>query len=469
MNLKILGTAILVPVVLIFGLLILLMDADQAASQNTCGADTGVAAPVADKSLEGLVPGYDVDQLANAAAIMRAAAELQLTYADQVIGVMTALGESGLRNIKHGDAAGPDSLGLFQQRDNGAWGSRKDRLDPTTAATNFFKALARVEDRHTLEPTIAAHRVQRNADPYHYRPSYAPAQKIVAALAGRTAPTATPASTWNLGKVQPQLVTLVDELTSKFAIKTVGGYRESATDPNGHPAGLAADFMVPTTAKGESLGDQLAAYAQQNHQALRVDYILWKQHIWSAARAAEGWRKMADRGSITANHFDHVHINVLATGAGTATPNAGSECIAPVGVSGWTRPVKNGIVTSRFGMRTHPIRGDRSFHDGDDYGVPCGTPIVAANSGLVVKAGPAPIYGHQIVIDHGNNVQTKYGHMYAAGVKTRVGATVSAGQVIGAVGSDGLSTGCHLHFSVTKNGTYVNPTTHLAAATKEQS
>jgi hypothetical protein len=98
---------------------------------------------------------------------------------------MTAMGESSLRVLDRGDAVGPDSRGLFQQRDNGAWGSYADRMDPATSATNFFRALQGVPDWRSLPPTIAAHRTQRNADPYHYERWWDDAVEVVSALAGR--------------------------------------------------------------------------------------------------------------------------------------------------------------------------------------------------------------------------------------------------------------------------------------------
>jgi hypothetical protein len=98
---------------------------------------------------------------------------------------MTAMGESSLRVLDRGDAVGPDSRGLFQQRDNGAWGSYADRMDPITSATNFFRALQEVRDWRSLRPTIAAHRTQRNADPEHYERYWEPAVAVVSALAGR--------------------------------------------------------------------------------------------------------------------------------------------------------------------------------------------------------------------------------------------------------------------------------------------
>lgn len=108
------------------------------------------------------------------------------------------------------------------------------------------------------------------------------------------------------GPVKPQLTQLVNTLGPMSDIKTVGGYRESATDPNGHPAGLAADFMTSSKAQGDGLAD----YAKANAEKLGIDYIIWYQRIWSVARAGEGWRPMEDRGSAIENHLDHVHINV---------------------------------------------------------------------------------------------------------------------------------------------------------------
>lgn len=115
---------------------------------------------------------FSPDQRRNALEIIRAGKDLELGSRDLAIGVMTAWGESTLENLDYGDKVGPDSRGLFQQRDNGAWGTLKDRMTPYVAATNFFTALKKIPDRASLEPTIVAHKVQRNADPYHYAKSW---------------------------------------------------------------------------------------------------------------------------------------------------------------------------------------------------------------------------------------------------------------------------------------------------------
>ncbi|WP_374224892.1 CHAP domain-containing protein [Paenarthrobacter sp. DKR-5] len=130
----------------------------------------------------GRVAGYSGDQLRNAAAIINAGRQAGLSPRGQTIGLMVAMGESSLSVLDRGDAAGPDSRGLFQQRGNGAWGSLADRMNPNVSATNFFTALRKVQGWEQLEPTIAASQVQGNADPYHYQRYWGPATKIIQAL-----------------------------------------------------------------------------------------------------------------------------------------------------------------------------------------------------------------------------------------------------------------------------------------------
>jgi hypothetical protein len=137
------------------------------------------------------VAGYGLGQLANACTIMTAGRDLGLSERDQTIAVMTAMGESSLRNIDYGDwetngVTNPDgsrttSIGLFQQQDG--WGSREARLDPYRSAGIFYRAMvARVPDRAQLEPTLVAHRTQVNADPQHYARYWTRALRVVAAL-----------------------------------------------------------------------------------------------------------------------------------------------------------------------------------------------------------------------------------------------------------------------------------------------
>jgi len=114
-----------------------------------------------------------------------------------------------------------------------------------------------------------------------------------------------------------------------------------------------------------------------------------------------------------------------------------------------------GHMTSNFGMRFHPILGYSRMHQGIDYGAPMGSPIVAAADGTVSFAGFHGGHGNYVQIRHDGGMGTGYAHM--SRIVARSGQHVSAGQLIGYVGSTGLSTGPHLHFEVFRNNTPVNP------------
>ena len=114
-----------------------------------------------------------------------------------------------------------------------------------------------------------------------------------------------------------------------------------------------------------------------------------------------------------------------------------------------------GRVTSRFGSRFHPILGRKRMHKGVDLGAGTGAPIVAAADGRIVSAGWAGGYGRQVAIAHSGGIKTTYSHM--SRIAARPGQSVGQGQVIGYVGSSGMSTGPHLHYEVYKNGRPVNP------------
>ncbi len=127
--------------------------------------------------------------------------------------------------------------------------------------------------------------------------------------------------------------------------------------------------------------------------------------------------------------------------------------------SGRLRPPIAGALSSMFGSRLHPILGTVRMHNGVDFRGVTGTLITAAGAGTVVYAGPRGGYGKTVVIDHGASLATLYAHQSAIYVSQ--GTVVAAGQVIGAVGSTGFSTGPHLHFEVRLGGTPVNPLGYL--------
>ena len=131
--------------------------------------------------------------------------------------------------------------------------------------------------------------------------------------------------------------------------------------------------------------------------------------------------------------------------------------------SGFLRtPVRFSRISSKFGLRRHPILGTMRKHQGTDYAAAAGTPIRAIGDGVVIRAGWHNGYGNVVDIRHANGYVSRYGHMrgFAAGV--RGGARVTREQVIGYVGSTGLSTAPHLHFEVHVKGTQRNPGAVLA-------
>ncbi len=121
------------------------------------------------------------------------------------------------------------------------------------------------------------------------------------------------------------------------------------------------------------------------------------------------------------------------------------------------KPVAAGIMRSGFGMRRHPILRYSKMHTGVDWAAPFGTKIFASGNGVVVKAKWEGGYGKYIRIRHANGYETAYGHMSAFARNIKVGTRVRQGQLIGYVGSTGLSTGAHLHYEILVNARFVNP------------
>lgn len=121
---------------------------------------------------------------------------------------------------------------------------------------------------------------------------------------------------------------------------------------------------------------------------------------------------------------------------------------------GMTLPV-SGRITSGFGGRQHPILGYFRFHRGIDIGAAWGAPVIAAADGRVTGAGWSGGYGRQVRLAHGGGLSTAYSHL--SGIVAQPGSIIRQGQLIGYVGSSGLSTGPHLHYEVFKDGRPVNP------------
>ena len=160
---------------------------------------------------------------------------------------------------------------------------------------------------------------------------------------------------------------------------------------------------------------------------------------------------------VAATQREVVKREAQARAAATPTGAIPSSAGRP-GSHGFLHPVA-GRVTSAFGIRVHPVLKIKKLHDGTDFGVPCGTPIRAPYAGVVTRAYFNPAYGNRLFLSHGAvdgvRVETAFNH--AARYQVRPGQHVRRGQVIGVVGSTGLSTGCHLHLMLWLNGRLSNP------------
>lgn len=151
--------------------------------------------------------------------------------------------------------------------------------------------------------------------------------------------------------------------------------------------------------------------------------------------------------------FEKVNKEILSLALqGIDTQYIGGELAWPI--PGYTR------ITSKYGMRTHPITGVYKLHTGVDVSAPMGANFVAANDGIVTKAGFNGAYGNMVIIDHGGGVSTLYAH--GSEIMVQVGDTVKRGEtVVLKVGSTGYSTGPHAHFEVRLNGVVTDPIPYI--------
>lgn len=167
---------------------------------------------------------------------------------------------------------------------------------------------------------------------------------------------------------------------------------------------------------------------------------------------------MASSASITAMLQQRAAERAAAAAAAASQGGGGGGATWVQGTGQLAAPVVAPI-TSDFGWRIHPIYGTRRLHAGTDFGVDEGTPVHAADGGVVVEAGWVSGYGYTVIIDHGNGMSTLYAHN--SDVAVSPGQTVSKGQVVSYSGNTGGSTGPHLHFEVRINGEPRDPMGYL--------
>lgn len=313
------------------------LSADKSSAQTQIGALNKSAS----------VPGFTSEQIGIAVKIVEAGQALGLDAWTITVGIMTGIGESSLRNIDYGDEAGPDSRGVFQQRDG--WGSLADRMNPTKAATKFFKALIDVPGYRQMTPTAAADATQRNANPNHYAKFWPDAVQIMSAIAPaaaglidlNSAPTggdlvcssllssvmgdgpiptaytgeAPPSGSAAENGLQPSAKVGLRAIAHTFPkITRMGGLRKNSSTCSfsDHCKGLAVDFMIDgwRTQNGKAYGWQVARWVQANAAALNVKMIIWDAKTWKPGdKQWRAYRHPYGNQNPTLAHLDHVHVS----------------------------------------------------------------------------------------------------------------------------------------------------------------
>ena len=178
-------------------------------------------------------------------------------------------------------------------------------VEPTTTVEETTTTVE--ETTTTVATTEAVTEAQSAPTTYQAEPSQASSPTYTAPAAPDYASIAATKSE-NAG-LQPQTAAFKEEVANLFGITSFSGYRPG--DPGDHGKGLAIDFMVPVSS---ALGDQIADYAIQNMASRGINYIIWKQRFYAPYDSKYGpaytWNPMPDRGSVTENHYDHVHVSM---------------------------------------------------------------------------------------------------------------------------------------------------------------
>lgn len=256
-------------------------------------------------------PSYEFtpEQAVNAATITAVGTGRGLPERAVAIALATALQESGLRNIQHGDR---DSLGLFQQRPSQGWGTPREILDPTYAAGEFYKHLVKVRGYQDLPLTVAAQRVQRSGYPEAYAKHEPDATLLAAALTGTSAATLTCDGRQDPAQAAQATATGPDAVRSAL-VRDFG--RDALETTAAEVGGKASPSPTPTPGDGRTVtlpvrgdtrpgsdrslrerGWQLAHWAVANSSALRIERVSYAGRQWTAGSTDSAWRTAAGEG-----------------------------------------------------------------------------------------------------------------------------------------------------------------------------
>jgi murein DD-endopeptidase MepM/ murein hydrolase activator NlpD len=407
------ATAVVVVSFICTGLVAALFGGGAAAG---CLASAPIPSPPATTPTAGITPpqavfpalgAWDSEQVANAAVIIQVGVRMGVPARGWTIATATAMQESNLRNS--GVATDHDSLGLFQQRPSQGWGTPEQIMDRDHAASRFYTRLMATPGWQDMALTVAAQAVQKSAHPDGYAKWESDAVTLVA-IVGSAIPGAHP------GDLEQCLSHCSEILGNKAA-----GLQNppSTVVESGRPGDPSATGVL-------KISNRDAAQDVRNGQS-----------------------------STPSRAQDPAEPTAMLTGLSGGL----ARCGANVGPQGWTQPVRGPVVS---GFRTP----QRPGHNGVDLAVPRGTAIHAASAGTVTVVACQAIApdgsdwgcdrdgglqvkgcGWYVDITHPGGVITRYCHQLVRPSVT-VGQHVNAGDVIGASGSSGNSTGPHLHFEI---------------------
>lgn len=270
----------------------------------------------------------DTEQAENAALITALAVRRGLPPRAASIALATAMQESKLRNLEHGDR---DSLGLFQQRPSQGWGTAEEVLDPTYAINAFYDALVEVDGYETMAITDAAQAVQRSAYPEAYAQHEADARALASALTGETTGGAFSCVVDDHGEAGGRLnaqglTARADdvrrEVLAVFGDVPLGGFEPGGVTTghmpgSAHYEGRAIDIFVrPVSEANRQRGWAVAQYLVAQADRLAIRTVIFDDRVWRSGRTSEqGWRDYSVPSGAAGDreileHRDHVHVDV---------------------------------------------------------------------------------------------------------------------------------------------------------------
>ncbi|MBB6420597.1 heavy metal transporter [Streptomyces sp. AK010] len=293
--------------------------------QYVTGGSGGPGCKVVSGKGDGASYEFTPEQAVNAATITAVGTARGLPERAVTIALATALQESALRNIKHGDR---DSLGLFQQRPSQGWGTPKEIMDPTYSAGEFYDHLVKVPGYTRLPLTVAAQRVQRSGFPQAYAKHEPDAALLAAALTGQSAATLTcegrPAATRASGPDGVRAALVRDfgrDVLEPAGAEVNGGASTSTPAPSPSVGDGGRTVTLPVTADtsaatGRSLdqrGWQLAHWAVANASELHIARVTYAGREWVAGNTASQWREPTAKGTAGAER-DADAVRVVTMG-----------------------------------------------------------------------------------------------------------------------------------------------------------